>query len=316
VSRGIDISHYNTCTNYSAAKAAVDWVYIKVTEGSSIVDPAIATHYNGFAGKPRGAYHFMHGSTSAEVAEFVSQVKARSWELPPMLDAEYSGVTGAAIRAFLAEYQRQTGEELTVVYSSKALLSGACAPSTFASPRTIIWAARYYANTPDFSTLGWDHPQLGIYQYWDKGSVPGFAGVVDLDVARVNLVAPTPPHSAPTLGEEFDMQPKTYPPVPVASDGTQVAVDVIQWDGRPAVANVIAIDDQKPVFVSKLLNWSPAGGTGGGAPAAGNALPGAGTGWRVDPNLPGAFTIPAGTTRVVFSYSCNGRTGLQIVPTA
>jgi hypothetical protein len=34
-----------------------------------------------------------------------------------------------------------------------------------------------------------DHPQLGISQYWDRGSVPGFAGGIDLDIARTDFAA-------------------------------------------------------------------------------------------------------------------------------
>lgn len=251
--KGIDISHWNTCTNYAAARAAIDWVYIKVSEGPSVKDPARGTHFNGFSGKPRGAYHFMRGSSTTEVANFVTEVRARAWELPPMLDAEYPGVTGAAIKAFLKEYQRQTGQELIVVYSGKANLQGACAPATFATPNTVVWAARYYQNNPTFSTLGWDHAQLGIYQYWNAGSVPGFTGGIDMDIARVPLTGGAANNN---LGEE-DMD---------ATQARQLAeVHLALFGSAQTIPGLEDRDEALAIWgqVSKVLELVAALNTGG-----------------------------------------------------
>lgn len=181
---GADVSHYQTVTDYGAVRGALDWLSIKVTEGADIVDAKWRQHYNGFAPKPRLPYHFMRGSSAAEVANFVAQWKSVPWECDVMLDAEYPGVTVQAIKAWIDEYRRQSGQRHLFVYCSKSFLA-ANDLSVFLDADITIWAARYYANSPDFSTLGWDHPQLGIYQYWNAGSVPGFSGAVDLDVARV-----------------------------------------------------------------------------------------------------------------------------------
>lgn len=239
MSRGIDISHWNTCTNYAAAKAAIDWIYIKVTEGAGTTDPSWVTHYNGFAGKSRGAYHFMRGSSATEVAHFVAVWRQRAWELPPMLDAEYPGVTGQAIKAFMNEFQRQTGRELTIIYAGKASLQGACNPALFITPRTIIWAARYFKNSADFSTLGWDHPQLGIYQYWNNGSVPGFTAGIDLDVARVSLDGT----------EDMAFTPEDFTsffynnPIQKFGNVSQLLADIVaNVEGVPATVNAVKAD--------------------------------------------------------------------------
>ncbi|WP_329064862.1 glycoside hydrolase family 25 protein [Amycolatopsis sp. NBC_01480] len=300
MSRGIDISHHNVCTDYAAAKSAVDWVYIKVTEGSSFVDPSIDEHHGGFAGKPRGPYHFMRGSSAAEVATFVAQVRARAWELPPMLDAEYQGVTSAGIKAFLAEYQRQTGQELTVVYSSESLFTGACNPAGFITGNTVLWAARYSQNSADFSTLGWDHPQLGIYQYWDKGFIPGFAGGIDLDIARVDLGSPQAPSAPSTTIGEDDMAFGTPAPA-----GTNEHVDL----GVVGCKQLrIHTSFGHVVHVRAVLFYGDTGadpnGTGEGGGYDGEfRTPKARWDWA--PNRPGPIAIPVGSTSCTVLYDAD-----------
>lgn len=298
VSRGIDVSHHNVCTDYPAAKAAVDWVYIKVTEGSNFTDPSIDEHYAGFAGKPRGAYHFMRGASTAEVARFVGQVRARAWELPPMLDAEYAGVTSAVIKAFMTEYQRQTGQELTVVYTSKSLLTGACNPSGFITPRTVIWAARYARNSADFSTLGWDHPQLGIYQYWDKGSVPGFAGGIDLDIARVALGTNPAPPAPQTAGEDMadrELKPSANGSVTltVPTDASQLVIS-LGWTFLTAT---------KVAFFGS----TPANGV--------NQIKSYGS-QRVDAGRPYVLQVPAGALTAEVDYTLAPVAGRDVTGTA
>lgn len=293
VSRGIDVSHHNVCTDYPAAKAAVDWVYIKVTEGSNFTDPSIDEHYAGFAGKPRGAYHFMRGASAAEVARFVGQVRARAWELPPMLDAEYAGVTSAVIKAFMAEYQRQTGQELTVVYTSKSLLTGACNPSGFITPRTVIWAARYARNSADFSTLGWDHPQLGIYQYWDKGSVPGFAGGIDLDIARVALGTNQAPPPAPLTAEEDDMA-ESLPA------GTNAHKSYILPKGATEIYfGVSGYGDTLKIRQADF--WKATRGDIAGRDGAGGGF----ANFSIQPGRPGPIAVPAGAVQLDLSYDAS-----------
>jgi GH25 family lysozyme M1 (1,4-beta-N-acetylmuramidase) len=196
--KGGDISHYQTVTDYGKVRAALGFVYIKLTEGADIVDSAWRQHYNGCRGIPRMAYHFMRGSSAAEVANFVAQWRSVAWECDVVLDAEYPGVTPQAIKAWIDEFRRQTGEYHLWVYASRSFLMNSNL-SIFLDAGVTLIAARYYANSADFSTLGWDHSQLGMYQYWNLGSIPGISGAVDLDVARVSVLKGVPEMETTTV---------------------------------------------------------------------------------------------------------------------
>jgi hypothetical protein len=111
----------------------------------------------------------------------------------------------------------------------------------------------------------------------------------------VSPVSPAPTPKPSVEEEESGMDPIQLPVSPSTSNRT------IPWNGRAAVLNMITTDTD--LYVARPGNWGPAGGTGGGDPTNPN-LPRAGDGWRVTANLPGAFTIPAGTTRIFLSYSC------------
>lgn len=225
-----------------------------------------------------------------------------------------------------ATMRRGAGQDPTIYCgeSSWAAVQDAFTAAGVGQPH--YWIAAYPGGgSTDLPTL---NGITAVAHQWIND--PGSGGHYDLScVADVwpgvdTNPAPTQTPAAPTgpvFGEEYDMLPKQYPPVPVVKDAagnaSQVAYDALEWDGRAAVLNVIALDDNCPVFVHQLANWGPHGGTGGGVPEAGTNPPGAGTNaWRVDPNLPVALTVPADTTRVFLSYSSNGRTEVQIVPTA
>lgn len=232
-SHGVDVSHYNVISNYDLARASLDWVYLKATEGSTLVDNYFwdsvrnepGDHYRGFGGLPRGAYHFTDlGNIPTEVAHFVSFWQKCPTENDPMLDAECSGINSSYIKGWIDEFRKQTGHERIWVYSSKSLFEGACDPSGFADSNTPLWAARYRKlNTPynngnqaDGWNLGWDHPMLGCYQ-WDDAQPLSGGSLVDADVARIPMVVsptpvPTPPSPSPS--------PVPPSPSPVIPRGT------------------------------------------------------------------------------------------------
>jgi lysozyme len=90
VVEGLDISHHNTVTDWSAVKA--EFIFIKATEGSNWVDPDWEKNRRGAvsAGIPVGAYHFMTTSSDAEAQfnNFKSVVDKESIDLLPVLDIE------------------------------------------------------------------------------------------------------------------------------------------------------------------------------------------------------------------------------------
>jgi hypothetical protein len=188
---GRDLSHYNTITDYAAARAAVDWVQIKLTEGTDGIDPLAPTHYRGFQGKPRGGYHFCGpGDIPGQVANFLAR-KARigPFERLDMLDCEFTGITGAYIAAFVAEYRRQSGTRAVSVYAGLDSLRHACDPALWWDADIRIWASRYRKVGPPKNPtewadhLGWDHPGLVTYQWDDAAPLPG-GGRTDINQER------------------------------------------------------------------------------------------------------------------------------------
>jgi GH25 family lysozyme M1 (1,4-beta-N-acetylmuramidase) len=193
---GVDLSHHNYDqgpVNLPALSGAIDFAYIKVTEGGYNVD-ARWQYWHGGIDKPKAPYHFMgqRGNWVDQVAKFVGQYSQRAWQWGPVLDVEFNssvqsgGPTSADIRAWVAEWRRQTGQHNLYVYVGKADLVGACPPSQWADDGTRIIGARYYTNdfAGAFDNIGFNDPRLDIVQYWNKGRVAGLTGDTDLNNAR------------------------------------------------------------------------------------------------------------------------------------
>jgi len=191
MSTGRDLSHHNPVGNYAAARAGTDWVHLKITESTSFVDPMAVQHHRGFAGIPRGAYHFARPvSIPAQVTHFLARKKAIGpWERFDMLDCEFLGVTARFIRDLVAEYRQQSGNDRVYVYSGVYELNNACRPELWWDPGCLIWAARYRkigAPPPvAWAThLGFDHPGLAVYQWDNATALPG-AGPTDINTQRI-----------------------------------------------------------------------------------------------------------------------------------
>lgn len=88
--KGIDISHHNKITDWSALP--VDFIYIKATEGASWTDPEFLRNLEQakIHKIPVGAYHFLTTSSSAEdqFEHFKKVVPRDKITLIPMLDIE------------------------------------------------------------------------------------------------------------------------------------------------------------------------------------------------------------------------------------
>lgn len=181
----VDVSHHNTDSgpiDWTRARAEIAGVYMKVTEGLTVVDPAWQRDYTGAGGQhiPRGAYHFADLKDPVrEANHFADQVVQHTWELVPVLDIEAAGATAGWVVAFRSRFRaRMTAAKRSAqfrVYSSVSLLTGSLNPSAWIDSSTTIWAARYA------KAIGWDHPALRLWQNSSTADVPGFVGSVDTD---------------------------------------------------------------------------------------------------------------------------------------
>jgi hypothetical protein len=112
-------------------------------------------------------------------------LRGQVWDLAPALDLEQyaAGVDYDAWAArFFNRLRALTGNPRVVLYSSKSWFTGGLLQASKYDNDVILWVARYYKNDPTFSTLGFADSKLAVYQYWNKGTVPGIAGSGNVDM--------------------------------------------------------------------------------------------------------------------------------------
>lgn len=105
----VDVSNNNGHVDFAAVKAAgAVGVWLKVTEGTSFVDPDYEANRSAAkaAGLRVGGYHFGHpkNGPTAEAAFFLSHLKLEPGDLLPVLDLEEQEGDATAILAYAAEF--------------------------------------------------------------------------------------------------------------------------------------------------------------------------------------------------------------------
>ncbi len=179
------MSHYQGSIDWMKVKAAgISFAFLKATEGTTFVDDRYAENLQGAkqAGLIVGAYHFFRASTEAVAqaeADFFIEVVGRSGgfrqvDLPPVIDAEVSENTPAAVRAWVDRVKEKTGKT-SILYTYPSFIDDYLGSSLSDLP---LWLASYSRNQPA-NRGGWD--RWVFLQYSESGTVPGISGPVDLD---------------------------------------------------------------------------------------------------------------------------------------
>lgn len=202
---GIDISHHNesgivwdslyvmtdrkgrTIRDIHQAKdiAPVSFVFIKATEGVSLVDKDFKRNWKdaGRSGLRRGAYHFFRSSKDGEAqAElFIKTVgDLRFKDLPPVLDIETIHRGGSRKKLneealkWLRAVERHYGKK-PIVYAGSSFAKDYLSPEITANYP--LWIAHYEKARPSFDGWTW-------WQFTDKAVVKGVPGPVDLSVMK------------------------------------------------------------------------------------------------------------------------------------
>lgn len=184
--RGIDVSDWQGYIDYSQVKnSGIDIVYIKASQGNSIVDAYFRTNYENAKaqGLKVGLYHFLTARSTLEAEQqaeyFTSVISGTSPDCKLAMDFESFGDLNVQqineiSLAFLQKVQQLTGKEV-VIYSDASNAS-----DTFNSQLANtypLWVAQYGVTTPD--TGNWSSYEG--FQYSDTGTVPGISGYTDLD---------------------------------------------------------------------------------------------------------------------------------------
>jgi lysozyme len=191
---GVDVSRYQGFINWSAVAAAgIQFVFIKATEGQSVVDPRFSVNWPGAksAGILRGAYHFFRSAVPPQVQadNFLTLLQGVDpAELAPVLDLELrkldgtdawdaiplSQRSGLAVEWLTAVEQSLGRRPMVYLSPSFALekLGGASALGSYP-----LWIAHYTANPQPRVPPAW--LDWTFWQYTERGTVSGIAGTVD-----------------------------------------------------------------------------------------------------------------------------------------
>lgn len=187
---GIDVSKYQGYIDYAKVKASgIQVVYIKASEGTTIIDPYFKTNYDNAKsqGLKIGFYHFVRARNEEEAIKeatfFHSVISGTSPDCRLAMDFEvFDGLGSQKINqisfAFLQKLEELTKKECVVYsdeYNARTIFSRELAK---AYP---LWIAEYGVSVPT-STGNWEE-WIG-FQYSDKGRIDGINGNVDLDKFR------------------------------------------------------------------------------------------------------------------------------------
>lgn len=186
--RGIDISHYQEDINWDKLRNAsiqgspVSFVFIKATEGTSILDENF--NQNFFNAKKndivRGAYHFFSTTSPAkdQAKYFCKMVQLDEKDLPPVLDVETIGDYTPAklqseVKKWMGQVEKHYGVKPILYTSYKFKTSYLNTPDFDQYP---YWIAHYYVDSLEYKG------EWKFWQHTDAGRVDGVKGYVDINV--------------------------------------------------------------------------------------------------------------------------------------
>lgn len=187
VDYGIDVSHHQGPIDWERVASAKlwRWACAKVSQGASFIDPRGAENLRGAsaAGLEVGAYHFADGvrPPSDEAEHFQAQLASigvvPSWVA---LDVEGPFARGGQNgREWVLDWLRHFPRALLYT-SARIVREKRLGDLSGLAP---LWAPRYSTHDTGGAQPGtspW--PNWSIWQYSDRGQVPGIGGDVDLDV--------------------------------------------------------------------------------------------------------------------------------------
>lgn len=189
--RGIDVSAYNTVTNYQeVAKEGIRVAILRITEKGNAVDPTFERNDKGFreAGIKTGVYKYSYALNVSQAQEEARKVlgvlKGRTLDFPVFYDMEWSqqrilskGELTDIVKAFrevIVEGGYSFGIYCNLDWYRNVLVTKAL-PYDY-------WLAAYPYNDRGVIVESL-RPSVGIgWQYSSKGRLKGITGDVDMDV--------------------------------------------------------------------------------------------------------------------------------------
>lgn len=210
---GIDVSEWQGNIDFGeVARAGIEVVYIRASEGRGYVDPYFRENYEKAKanGLRTGFYHFLTATNVAEAKEeaefFVSNIKGLEPDCRLAMDFEvFNGLDVSTIneisRVFLETVEKLSGKECVIysdAYNARTVFSKELAEDY------PIWVADYFVEEPE-SNGKWKF-WVG-FQYSDRGRVNGIDENVDRDYFTngvfLNNVSQIPKDTVTDKNQEF-----------------------------------------------------------------------------------------------------------------
>jgi Lyzozyme M1 (1,4-beta-N-acetylmuramidase) len=217
VTEGIDVSHWQGTIDWVAVAAAgKQFVYMKASDGTSLVDPTYAANraQAKAVGLYVGAYHFARpdatpGDAVAEADHFLATAQIAQGELLPVLDLEVSGglsttALEAWVQAFMVRVYERTGVP-GVIYVSPNFWKTYMGDTTWFAMNgyRTLWVAHWTgATAPSIPGGNWGGQAWTFWQYSSNGAAPGIDGRVDLNRYRGTDFTPVLLASTPFIPTE------------------------------------------------------------------------------------------------------------------
>jgi len=184
---GLDVSHHQGDIDWEKVgeDPAVQFVYVKATEGATFVDKSYGRNVTGAKGSgiAVGSYHYFTSGSSVrqQFRNFYCVVDRKAQDVVPMVDVEEEGVAGwtrEQLQDSLAAFVRLLESHYLckpIIYSYAKFYNDNLAPR-FNAYR--LFLSHYDVDKPVVAGKG----RHDIWQHTDQGVIDGIGCPVDLDV--------------------------------------------------------------------------------------------------------------------------------------
>ena len=187
---GIDVSRYQGTIDWEKVQeSGITFAIAKATQGKGYTDPTFSKNWSDIrrVGIIRGAYHYLTPDIPGDkqARHFLSVVKLKSGDLPPIVDVERIGKHSNehllhTLLAFHDQVLKDTGHQI-MIYVSPAFWNDHLLPRLTVNLPNPLWIAEYDVEEPQELT---NISPWSIWQYSKTGTCEGITGHVDLNRAR------------------------------------------------------------------------------------------------------------------------------------
>ena len=177
----VDVSHWNTVSDWENFIDAVDFAIVKATQGVSNIDSMYKTFASKFdaAGKPHWAYSFMVKADGAAQARNLVEYAPTATGYALDLEA-YNGTLPTVQQALDAARYLVERNKKVLVYFGDYTTEYRVIAETWPDQCT-NWIARYGQNDAVVKRRPNFREHVSLHQWTSVGRCPGLAGHVDLN---------------------------------------------------------------------------------------------------------------------------------------